>query len=188
MLSVDMRAVKWILVVEKEATFRSIAASSFWDTVISEGLLLTGKGYPDIATRAMLHYLSTPLPQNGFSSVPVYALVDLDPDGLAILSVYKSGSIALAHEGASLCVPHLQWLGLRLEHLKFESEDVHATQGLLSLTERDRRKATKMLESCDDREMTCVLQQMLMLNVKAELQILDASADGMTKLLRTGLC
>lgn len=183
-----MHAVKWILVIEKEATFRSIAASSFWHNVVSEGVLITGKGYPDLSTRAMLHYMSTPKPSNAFSSVPVYAMIDCDPDGLAILSVYKNSSIALAHEGANLCVPQLCWLGLRLEQLDTTSKDLHASQGLMRLTERDRKKAKKMLESCDDEETASALQQMLSLNLKAELQILDASADGMVKLLRTRLC
>jgi meiotic recombination protein SPO11 len=72
-LSVDLTAVKWILVIEKEATFRSIASSSFWDIISTRGIILTGKGYPDIATRALLHFLSTASPQNGFTSPPVLA-------------------------------------------------------------------------------------------------------------------
>lgn len=193
-LSVDMRHIKWVVVVEKEATFRSIAASRFWEQLITEGVLITGKGYPDIASRALLHFLNTPSPQNGFASPPVFGLADFDPDGLAILSVYKHGSAALAHESAALRVPQLKWLGLRSEHLMLDRGTLHANQGLLSLTARDRKKARKMLEHAalaeDGGERSTwrrEVQVMLMLNVKAEMQLLDATPDGMTDLLNTGL-
>ncbi|KAK5733773.1 Signal recognition particle [Elasticomyces elasticus] len=193
-LSVDVKAVKWILVIEKEASFRSIAASSFWDKVASEGVLITGKGYPDIATRALLRYLCTSSPYNGFASPPCYALVDFDPDGLAIMSVYKHGSAALAHESAELRVPQLQWLGLRSEHMLLGGDSTHASQGLLTLTARDRSKARKMLEREvegdgieEGVEGRRPLQVMLMLNIKAELQLLDAVPGSMTQLLEQEL-
>lgn len=194
LLSVAMVSVKWILIIEKEATFRSIAASSFWDVASTHGVIITGKGYPDIATRALLRFLSTPSPFNGFSSPPVHGLVDCDPDGLAILSIYRDGSEALSHENPELCVPQLQWLGLRVEHMMVAVDDVHASQGLLPLTARDRRKALKMIERCvtsedddDSFQLRQALQTMLMLNIKAELQLLDAAPDGMANLLASGL-
>ena len=194
-LSVNMTAVKWILVVEKEATFRSIAASSFWDTISTRGVLLTGKGYPDVASRALLHLLSTPSFQNGFAAPPVYALVDFDPDGLAIYSVYKHGSLAMSHENADLHVPQMQLLGLRSQAMSLGGDDVHSSQGILSLTARDRNKAVKMLERCTssqrddntDMDVRATLQTMLMLGTKAELQILDVTPQGMTDLLTAKL-
>ena len=188
-LSTDLSAVKWILVIEKEATFRSIAGSDFWDTIISEGVIITGKGYPDLATRALLRYLSTPSTQNGFASPPVHGLADFDPDGIAILSTYKHGSKALAHENKDHAVPQLQWLGLRSPNLHASALDTHATQGLLTLTKRDRSKAVAMLEQqdgVDDKDaflQRSELQTMLMLNTKAELQLLDAIPGGMDDLL-----
>ncbi|KAK0276725.1 endodeoxyribonuclease [Friedmanniomyces endolithicus] len=199
-LSVDLSNVKWIVVVEKEASFRSISASTFWDRVSTEGVLITGKGYPDIATRALLRYLCTPSPQNNFASPPSYALMDYDPDGLAIMSVYRYGSAALAHESAALCVPQLKWLGLRSEHVLLgEAGGTHASQGLLALTPRDRSKARKMLEreesgdsgeheASGEGEMQKALQVMLMLDVKAELQLLGAVPGRMTELLERELC
>lgn len=195
-LSVNMTAVKWIVVIEKEASLRSIASSSFWEKLSTQGVLITGKGYPDIATRALLRFLSTPSPQNGFAAPPVYGLADFDPDGLAILATYKHGSVALAHESAELRVPQLKWLGLRSEHILLGGDSTHANQGLLTLTARDRGKARKMLERGvldeDDGGDAGVgysreLQVMLMLNVKAELQLLDAVLDGMAKLLESEL-
>jgi meiotic recombination protein SPO11 len=182
-LSVSMSAVKWVIVIEKEASFRSITASKFWERISNEGIIITAKGYPDIATRALLRFLTTASPRNSFASPAVHGLVDFDPDGLAILSVYKDGSHALAHENAELRVPQIKWLGLRSEHMLFNT---YASQGLLALTARDRRKAQKMLERSED-DLKRELQVMLMLNMKAELQILDAAPDGMTDLLNEGL-
>jgi meiotic recombination protein SPO11 len=191
-LSLDLIAVKWILVIEKEATFRSIASSTFWDAISACGVIITGKGYPDIATRALLHLLSMATPQNGFASPPVFGLADCDPDGLAILSIYRNGSAALVHENDNLRVPQLQWLGLQIDHMMDENL-LHSTQGLLSLTKRDRRRAVKMLErnagidSEAELHMSRALQTMLMLNTKAELQLLDSVPNGMTNLLESKL-
>lgn len=191
-MCVNLDSVKWILVVEKEASFRSIASSTSFSVKLAEqGILITGKGYPDIATRALLHFLATPSPRNGFRAPPVYGLVDYDPDGLAILSTYKDGSIALAHESEALRVPSIRWLGVRAEHIGREGGGLHSDQGLLGLTPRDRRKAIKMLERAREGEEKCemrqALQGMLMLNLKAELQLLDAHAGGMVELLEAGL-
>jgi meiotic recombination protein SPO11 len=189
-LSVDMSAVKWILVIEKEATFRSIAASIFWDTTSSEGIILTGKGYPDLSTRALLRFFSEPSPRNGFASPPVFGLADFDPDGIAILSAYKHGSKALAHEREGHSVPQLQWLGLKSSHLPHGEEDSTRKQGVLKLSSRDRKKARGMLEQSNislNDDWRSELRRMLMLNAKAELQLLDAIPDGMVNLLKSTL-
>lgn len=193
-LSIEMSAVKWMLVIEKEASFRSIVASSFWDNVSTRGVMMTGKGYPDIATRALLHFMTTASPQNGFASPPVFCLVDYDPDGLAIMSTYKNGSVALAHENEGLRVSQMQWLGLRIDAAANPTAELHTDQGLLTLTSRDRKKAITMLERSEsggdeahELEVRTALQTMLMLNTKAELQLLDATPRGMVNLLTSAL-
>ncbi|KAI9315689.1 Spo11/DNA topoisomerase VI subunit A [Dichotomocladium elegans] len=76
----------YLLVVEKEASFRHLVSTGF-NTVPPKGILITGKGYPDIATRHMVRYLADSDP-----SLPLFALVDNDPHGLDIFRVYKWGS------------------------------------------------------------------------------------------------
>ena len=49
-------------------------------------IVITGKGQPDVATRLFLRKITDQL------KIPVLALVDSDPYGLKILSVYCSGS------------------------------------------------------------------------------------------------
>lgn len=115
--------------------------------------------------------------------------MDFDPDGLDILSTYKHGSKALAHQSAELALPSIQWIGVKSSHVG-QDDDLHQTQGLLKLSARDRRKATLMLEraqfSEDGREPEWrrELQFMLMLNVKAEIQVLEARSDGLVGCLK----
>ncbi|KAK6431078.1 endodeoxyribonuclease [Oleoguttula sp. CCFEE 5521] len=188
-LSSSLSDVAWILVIEKEATFRSIAASPYWQQHSGHGILVTAKGYPDFATRALLQFLSTPTPQNGFASPPVYGLVDFDPDGIAIFTTYKHGAAKLSDEYAELKLPGMQWLGLRSSALA-NADDTHASQGLLPSTPRDRKRARLMLNwgaMADEHDMRAELQRMLMLGFKAELQLLDAFPDGMGQLLSSVL-
>ncbi|KAI9863699.1 MAG: hypothetical protein M1813_003722 [Trichoglossum hirsutum] len=174
--SIDLVGVRWILLIEKEATFRSLSANRFWDNPrLGKGILLTAKGYPDISTRAFLRSLSkthpTTPPQD---PIPIYALVDFDPHGLGILSTYKYGSIALAHENAQLTVSRIRWLGVKSTDLQ-EGEAGEA-QGLLSLSARDRGKALKMLGSevfAEETEWRREMQVMLFLNIKAEVQVMS---------------
>jgi meiotic recombination protein SPO11 len=103
--------------------------------------------------------------------------MDFDPDGLGIMSTYKYGSMALAHENQNLAVPSIQWVGVRSSDIIRGESDM---TGLLKLSSRDRRIAMRMLEKdifeeCGrEEEWRREVQVMLMLNVKAEIQILSA--------------
>jgi meiotic recombination protein SPO11 len=123
----------------------------------------------------------------------MFALVDLDPDGIAILSTYKYGSYRLAHEKVTpqdtigLNLPNMQWLGVKRHHISrtpvgegnTDTNAMPELQGVMRLTARDRTKAMHMLEwdLCGDggpeQGWRHELQMMLMLNTKAEMQILD---------------
>ncbi|RYG48511.1 hypothetical protein EON67_07545, partial [archaeon] len=46
-------------------------------------------------------------------NLPVLGLVDSDPYGLKILSVYMSGSKNMSYDSASLTTPNIKWLGVR---------------------------------------------------------------------------
>lgn len=128
-------------------------------------------------------------PQNGFAEPPVLGLVDYDPDGLAILHTYKHGSKKISEDNAALIVPRIQWLGLHSRAITDEDR-THRNQGLLALTLRDRHKARKMLEweqnaSSDERaQWRRELQVMLMLNLKAEMQIVDSDSSGLINMIK----
>lgn len=176
------RGLKWILVIEKEATFRTLATSQYPSrSRAGKGLIMTAKGYPDVSSRSFIHALrSRPL------CPPIYALTDCDPHGLSILSTYAHGSSALAHENQNLAVPDMRWLGVRLQdvvktQISVEDGKDVETAGILSLTRRDRKLATNMLTSNPAFEEQLhldwrrELQCMLFTNVKAEIQILGGA-------------
>lgn len=94
---------------------------------------LQGKGYPDVATRHLVKSLADALPKrHQFSrtfffsvlilisgvSIPFVALVDGDPYGLDILSVYKYGSQKMRHEEGKLASRRIKWLGLWASELQ----------------------------------------------------------------------
>ena len=101
---------------------------------------------------------------------------------------YKHGSIALAHENDQLNVPRVQWLGIKSSDF-VQPVGSGTETALLQLTARDRRKAIMMLKqgiSADDRtedewqrEWQRELQVMLMLSVKAEIQLLCEGDGGL---------
>ncbi|RPB26966.1 DNA topoisomerase IV, alpha subunit, partial [Terfezia boudieri ATCC MYA-4762] len=180
---IDVLDAQWVLVIEKEATFRALSTNKFWDTCTAgNGILITGKGYPDISTREFLRLLSDAIQPSASStcshesqsrSPRIYAVVDHDPHGLNILSVYKFGSVALAHENHRLVVSNVELLGIKNEDLECIQNNEHR---ILSLTSSDRRKAVQLLEKSyiwSQEEWRSELQRMLFMNVKAEIQAMD---------------
>ena len=113
LLLVEKRVCKLYVVSHQDsdglqATFHALSQSNFHTR--NSYVLLTGQGYPDLATRAFLHYFNNHLASN----IPCYALVDFDPDGLCIYSVYTRGSQASSNQ-LDTVVPNLRLLGLRSE-------------------------------------------------------------------------
>ncbi|KAI4790387.1 DNA topoisomerase IV, alpha subunit [Aureobasidium sp. EXF-8846] len=188
-LSVDLSRVRWVLVVEKEAAYQSIISSEDWQEMMWHAVIVTGKGYPDIATRAMARFMTVASPQNGFAEPPVFGLMDYDPDGLAILHTYKHGSKKMSEENAGLVIPRIRWMGLQSRAIT-DKDHTHQTQGLLTLSLRDRHKASKMLEweqhvSIEEAtQWRRELQVMLMLNLKAEMQIVDSGPSGLVNMIK----
>ncbi|KAH7071481.1 Spo11/DNA topoisomerase VI subunit A [Paraphoma chrysanthemicola] len=196
--TMDLASVQWVLVIEKEATFRSLLSSAHWNTLGPHGMILTAKGYPDVASRAFLRIIANQAPH-----LPIHCLVDLDPDGIAILSTYKYGSYRLAHEDVALSatpglsLPTIRWLGVKSHHVSRtpvgECNTSPTTrldlQGLMRLTARDRSKASRMLEwdlcaeDGSEQGWRSEMQTMLMLNIKAEMQILDELPGGLVSWL-----
>lgn len=57
--------------------------------------MITGRGFPDLATRALTHYLSVTL------HLPVVGICDWNPYGMALLMTYILGSLASGLEVGS---------------------------------------------------------------------------------------
>ncbi|GCB19623.1 meiotic recombination protein SPO11 [Aspergillus awamori] len=181
----DLKDVAWVLVLEKEVPAAIKNLYIKLESAAGKGVLVTGKGYPDLSTRAFVRKLFdhshqlTKQPQ-------FYALVDGDPDGMAIMATYKYGSVAFAHENRNLNVPGLHWLGLRLADV-VAGADPLGDDTLLHLTKRDRKKVIAILSrnpvweaDGPEPEWRVELQRMLMLNLKAEMEILYDMEGGLT--------
>lgn len=171
------------------------------ESVAGKGILITGKGYPDICTREFVHLISDiayrrhslSLQNLEIFSSPAplrfFALVDGDCDGIAIMSTYKYGSKAHAHASASLNAPKLEWLGTRLEDVIVEqngNESEDEDWVLISLSHRDVKKIQSMLaknpvfgEDGPEVQWRAELQTMMMLNTKIETEVLYGTEGGL---------
>ncbi|KVH90143.1 Spo11/DNA topoisomerase VI, subunit A [Cynara cardunculus var. scolymus] len=99
-------------------------------------ILITAKGYPDIATRFFLHRMSQAFPE-----MPILGLVDWNPAGLAILCTFKYGSIGMGLEAFRYAC-NIKWLGLRKDDLEIIPEE-----SLIQLKPRDMQIAKSLTSS-----------------------------------------
>jgi len=131
-------------------------------------IVITGKGQPDVATRMFLKKVKETL------KIPVLALVDSDPYGLKIFSVYMQGSKSMAYDNASLVTPDIKWLGIRPSDLdKYKIPE----QCRLDMTAKDIETGKSLLEQdfIKDRPEWCKeLKLMLRTKQKAEIQALSS--------------
>ena len=96
---------EFIILVEKEAVYLRLAEDRFYQKYPC--IVITGKGQPDVATRLFLRKIRDEL------KIPVLALVDSDPYGLKILSVYCSGSKQMSYDSNHLTTADIKWLGVK---------------------------------------------------------------------------
>ncbi|EJF65132.1 topoisomerase acting in meiosis [Dichomitus squalens LYAD-421 SS1] len=165
------QTLAWVLVVEKEAVFQTLCRLRLatHETLPGSGLIVTGKGYPDVATRQLVKTLADNLP----ARVPILALVDGDAYGIDILSVYKHGSTRMRHENSHLAADRVQWLGLWASELASLGIDKDA---LLPITKHDEKKARSLLKRENlPARWRKELQYMLFSRRKAEIEVLGAA-------------
>ena len=92
-----------ILIVEKDGIFKRLYEDKFFDLVPC--VIITGRGFPDLATRAFTHFLMTQL------RLPIFGICDWNPYGAALLMTYILGSLTSGIESYRYCVP-MTWIGL----------------------------------------------------------------------------
>ncbi|KAI9108381.1 hypothetical protein K1719_020572 [Acacia pycnantha] len=125
---------RYLIIVEKHAIFQRLAEDRFFHQIPS--ILITAKGYPDIATRFLLHRLSL-----AFPDLPILALVDWNPAGLAILCTFKFGSVGMGLEAYRYAC-NVKWLGLRADDLHLLPEE-----SLVPLKPKDLQIAKSLMSS-----------------------------------------
>jgi meiotic recombination protein SPO11 len=135
---------EFIIMAEKDAAIMRLAEAKYWNR--QPCIILTGKGSGDIATRAFLKMLVKEL------EIPAFALVDSDPYGHYIYSVFLRGSKRLSYESPFIATPELKLLGV---------------------LSRDLKRVKEMLKEPfvqQNKEWVKDLQLMLKLKEKAEIQ------------------
>ncbi|KAM2779518.1 hypothetical protein COP1_014780 [Malus domestica] len=160
MMKTDAR---YIIVVEKHAIFQRLVEDRVFNQIPS--ILITARGYPDIATRILLHRM-----RRAFPDLPMLALVDWNPAGLAILCTFKFGSIGMGLEAYRYAC-NVKWLGLRGEDLEsvpeqalvpLKPKDLQIAKSLISseiLQENYRAELTWMVESGQRAEIEALYSQ-----------------------------
>ncbi|XP_010553537.1 PREDICTED: meiotic recombination protein SPO11-2 [Tarenaya hassleriana] len=130
-LSTDAR---YIIIVEKHAIFHRLVEDRVFNHIPC--IFITAKGYPDIATRFLLHRISTTFPD-----LPILALVDWNPAGLAILCTFKFGSIGMGLEAYRYAC-NVKWVGLRGDDLNLIPQE-----SLVPQKPRDSQIAKSLMSS-----------------------------------------
>jgi len=120
-----------------------------------------------VATRLFLRKIRDTL------KLPVLGLVDSDPYGLKILSVYMSGSKNMSYDSANLTTSEIKWLGVRPSDL--DRYNIPA-QCRLPMTESDIKTGKEMLEEEFIKKnplWLAELEMMVKRKEKAEIQALS---------------
>jgi meiotic recombination protein SPO11 len=98
-------AATCIIVIEKEGIYNRLSEDRFFERVPC--ILVTGKGFPDLATRAFVSSLYQQF------NLPVYGICDCNPYGVGVLWTYYKGSKRIGLDGEDRYSVPIQWLGLR---------------------------------------------------------------------------
>ena len=99
-----------IIVIEKEGVYARLSEDKFYTRIPT--ILITSKGIPDIATRAMVYCLWKTL------QIPVYGLADCNPYGLGVLQTFFKGGKGNGRHNKELYQVPMQWIGLRPSQLQ----------------------------------------------------------------------
>lgn len=157
---------EFILVLEKDAAMIRLSEARFWRQYPC--IILTAKGAADIATRMFLKRLNKEL------NLPVFSLVDSDPYGHYIHSVYLRGSKRLSYESPFLATPDIKLLGVLTRDLdKYKIPD----DCRIPMNKTDEKRTKEMLEEDfvkQNKAWETDLKLALKMKVKAEIQALSS--------------
>jgi meiotic recombination protein SPO11 len=155
---------EFILVVEKDAAMIRLSEAKWWRDYPC--IILTGKGAADIATRMFLRRLNKVL------KLPTFCLVDSDPYGHYIYSVYLRGSKRLSYESPFLATPNMHLLGVLTSDLD-KYRIPHDCR--LEMNKADLKRCKEMMDEDfvkKNPKWLADLDLMMKLKEKAEIQAL----------------
>jgi len=153
---------EFILVIEKDAAMMRLAEARFWRK--HPCILLTAQGVGNVAVRMFLKRLTKEL------NLPVFSLVDSDPYGHYIHSIYLRGSKRLSYESPFLATPNIKLLGVLTRDL--DAYNI-PNEVRIPMTKVDIKRTKDMLNEDfvkQNKEWREDLSLALKLKIKAEIQ------------------
>ncbi|MCK4281877.1 MAG: DNA topoisomerase VI, partial [Candidatus Lokiarchaeota archaeon] len=153
---------EFILVIEKDAAMMRLNKHKFWEKYPS--ILITAQGVGNVAVRMFLKRLSKEL------NLPIFSLVDSDPYGHYIHSVYLRGSKRLSYESPFLATPNIKLLGVLTKDL---DEYKIPEEARIPMNSNDIKRIKDMLKEKfvkKNKKWEADLNLALKLKIKAEIQ------------------
>ena len=136
-IKVTSKNAKVILVVEKEGVYNRLSEERIFDRFPC--ILVTGKGFPDLATRALVSTLHNEL------ELPVVGLCDCNPYGISVLALYHYAGDRMGVDGRSRYSVPMQWLGFRPSEVARLKDDLPETV-FQKLTDLDNKRCASLLD------------------------------------------
>ena len=128
---------KVILVIEKEGVYNRLSEDRIFDRFPC--ILVTGKGFPDLATRALVSTLHKEL------ELPVIGLCDCNPFGISVLALYHYAGDRMGVDGRMRYSVPIQWAGLRPSDVARLKDDLPETV-FQKLTDLDNKRIASLLD------------------------------------------
>ena len=181
--SISTKRARCLILIEKEGIYDRLCQDRFFDKYPC--ILATGKGFPDLATRAFAHTVHHEL------EIPVFGLCDHNPYGISVLNTYLYGSERRGVDGGDRFSVPIGWIGLRPSQV-VRLQSKLPLQSLQRMTKRDLKRLNETLlkenhpwiNSNDTEYRIKELHKMRELGYKVELEALNwIDADYCSKLL-----
>lgn len=157
---------EFILVLEKDAAMMRIIEEKWWRKYPC--IALTAEGVGNVATRMFLKKINREL------RLPTYCVVDADPYGHYIYSVYIRGSKRLSYESPFLATPDMHLLGVLSQDLDEYGVDYSCR---IPMNKVDMKRLNDMLDEPyvrANKRWKADLELMKKTKMKAEIQALSS--------------
>ena len=144
-VQVFSKDAKVILVIEKEGVYNRLSEERIFDRFPC--ILVTGKGFPDLATRALVSALHREL------QIPVAGICDCNPFGISVLALYHCAGDRMGVDGRRRYTVPIEWLGLRPSKVARLKNRLPETV-FQKLTDLDNKRIASLLDNPDDPYLT----------------------------------
>jgi meiotic recombination protein SPO11 len=146
-IKVYSKSAKVILVIEKEGVYNRLSEERIFDRYPC--ILVTGKGNPDLATRALVSTLHREL------RLPVAGICDCNPFGISVLALYHCAGDRMGVDGRRRYTVPIRWLGLRPSKVaRLKNKNKLPESVFQKLTDLDNKRIASLLDNPEDPYLT----------------------------------